>query len=263
MVYLILIGVLAYCRTAILSFFMHISHFFPFLFPHLSVLLYDVSTSHAGSTAGPANGASTTPTHEGTKVRNKKLSQRRSPRTPMSPMSVESFDIPQPPGGLRGEDGSKGALDGSNSIPSTPDPTSADTEMEIGQNGMGDLEMDNVSIRSHYIQSSSAAEVSSRPSSSKVRLSGSYSLPPTVIEEPAMEEGDERDTTASPMAKSHSMRLQRSPSPSLQIPSSPMRMTPSPGASPQSLRKTRIAHTRRKGSRGESATAIIWSIACL
>ena len=146
----------------------------------------------------------------------------------------------------------EGALDGSNSVPS---PLDRDTEMEIGQDGMGDpgMEdpgMDTDSARPSYMRASSAAEVSSRPPISKARLSGSYSLPPTVIEEPAMEEGD---TTSSSSAKSNSVRLQRSPSPSLQIPSSPVRIISSPSASPRSLRKTRMAHTRRRGSRGKSA----------
>ena len=203
----------------------------PSLLPFLSL---------PGSSVGPPSSTSTTPVHEGSKQTRKKkllpLSRRRQSRNLESPMSVESLDISQPPAGTGG------TLDSSNSIPSTPDPTSADMGMEIGPDGTGCPEPDDITRAS-----------TTRSSGAKVRLSSSHSFPLTVIEEPALEEREGADTGSPP--ERLTMSLQRSPSPSLQISPSPVRDS-SPNASPRSLRKTRIAHTRRRGSHGERAITL-------
>ena len=133
----------------------------------------------------------------------------------------------------------------SRSVPNTPDSCAG---MELGRDRTGVPESENVALHSPVSRTPSVLEVTPpRAQSAKVRLSGSYSLPLTVIEEPPgeTEEGEE----GTPLGEEAGLlRMQRSPSPSLQIPQSPVR-GPSPNSSP---RNTRRIATRRKGSRCES-----------
>ena len=194
-----------------------------------------------GSSAAPSTN---TAVEEGSvpkqQTRRKKLTSRRS-RTPPSPIPLEELDISQPPRGAGG--GEENASDR----------TSPDVRMEVGQNGM---ESGHVFVRAHTARTSSTLDTTSRSPNAKIRLSGSFSLPvplpPTVIEEPAMEEGLQEGDGSSTPIQQRRMRLQRSPSPTLQIPPSPVKMSPktSPNMSPRNNRKTRIA-TRRRGSRCE------------
>jgi hypothetical protein len=81
----------------------------------------------------------------------------------------------------------------------------------------------------------------------KVRLSGSYSVPLTVIEEPV---GETEDNEQGEDEESERLRrFQRSPSPSLQVPPSPVRGF-SPNSSPRNTRKkTRIATRRTRSNK--------------
>ena len=142
----------------------------------------------------------------------------------------------------------------STAVLSTLDSASAETRMELGQDGTGSPEPDMVSPRKRVVRTASAGDTGGRLASGKKRVSGAYSLP-LVIEEPIREGEEEVDTGLMSPPRGREAQLRRSPSPSLQIPPSPSHV-PASNSSPRSHRRTRIAHTRRKGSRGQWARKI-------
>ena len=85
----------------------------------------------------------------------------------------------------------------------------------------------------------------------KVAVSATYSLPLAVIEEPGEvggangEEEEEKGGGSEGIQERRRMRLNRSPSPALNVPPSPIR-GPSPSSSPRNTRKTRIAKRRSR-----------------
>ena len=142
-----------------------------------------------------------------------------------------------PPLSLDGSDPTSEGEGGSRSVPNTPDSVG----MEPGRDGTGESDSGNV----HSPASRTTSVPEATPQRSKVRLSGSFSLP-LVIEERVgeVEEGERNN-----MVGEGQLRLRQSPSPSLQVPPSPVR-GPSPNTSPRNTRATRVA-TRRRRSRCE------------
>ena len=206
---------------------------------------YPGSTSVVTTTSTP----STTPAEErGVVIRNqsrkkKMSSRRRLSRTP----SLEADG-----GGGEGEGGGRG------SVPSTPDSTAT---MQLGGDGSQVSESDTVTVHSPVSRTGSAPETTPpRTQGAKVRLSGSYSVPLTVIEEPVGETEDNEQglTPAGEDEESERLRrFQRSPSPSLQVPPSPVRGF-SPNSSPRNTRKkTRIAVRRTRSNKREWKHKII------
>ena len=197
------------------------------------------STSVVITTSTP----STTPAEEGGVVvrnqsRRKKIlssSRRRQSRTP----SLETDG-----GGGEGEGGGRG------SVPSTPDSTA------LGGDGSQVSESDTGTVHSPVSRTESVPETTPpRMQGAKVRLSGSYSVPLTVIEEPV---GETEDNEQGEDEESERLRrFQRSPSPSLQVPPSPVRGF-SPNSSPRNTRKkTRIATRRTRSNKCECKHKIV------
>ena len=183
-------------------------------------------------------------------------SSRRRQSKPHTIVPLTSIDISVSPGGAGAEEEEGGEnLEGLDSVLSTPDSASAETRMELGQDGTGSPEPDMVSPRKRAVRTASAGDTGGRlVSGGKKRVSGAYSLP-LVIEEPVREGEEEVDTGLMSPPRGREAQLRRSPSPSLQIPPSPSHV-PASNSSPRSYRRTRIAHTRRKGSRGQWARKI-------
>ena len=135
---------------------------------------------------------------------------------------------------------------GRGSVPSTPDSSAA---MELGTE-VSDSDSGNV----HSPVSETTPPL--RMQGAKVRLSGSYSVPPTVIEELAGETEDNEEglTPGGVVGEEEEgerlWRFQRSLSPSLQVPPSPVRGF-SPNSSPRNTRKTRVAVRRTRSHKGE------------
>ena len=120
---------------------------------------------------------------------------------------------------------------------------------ELGQERRVSLEPENL-IRREMARSISDEELSKARivSPSRVKQSMSHPQHLAVIEEPENESGGGEVGMRSGGHHTEQERIFRSPSPALQI--LPRQCTPSPGSSPRSYRKTRIATRRRRQSQG-------------
>ena len=133
------------------------------------------------------------------------------------------------------------------SVPTTPDSVS----MDLGRDGTEVSESSSGTPKSPVSRMASAPEATPpKAQGAKVRLSGSYSVPLTVIEEPVGEtEVNEQGLTPGEEEERERLQIQRSPSPCLQVPPSPVRGF-SPNSSPRNTR--RIATRRTRSNRRES-----------
>ena len=106
------------------------------------------------------------------------------------------------------------------SVPTTPD---SSVSMDLGRDGMEVLESSSGTPKSPVSRMASAPEATPpKAQGAKVRLSGSYSVPLTVIEEPVGEtEANEQGLTPGEEEEREQRQIQRSPSPVSRSPRPP------------------------------------------